>query len=94
MKRTSCLKTRCNQIEEAKPRPQICTTDDLIPSFNRLLRYYRKFYRREMYLEDVATRSGDPDDLIIGRTGRRGSYCRTQWEEEVLVANELSQADA
>lgn len=89
--------------------------DDLIPSFNRLLRYYRnheldipdliahafmrlwmdisadtsmlatvdkggalklllnrtnpqlyrKFYRREMYLEDIATRSGDPDDFII-----------------------------
>lgn len=89
--------------------------DDLIPSFNRLLRYYRnheldipdliahafmrlwmdlsaemsmlaavdkggalklllnrtnpqlyrKFYRREMYWEDIATRSGDPDDFII-----------------------------
>jgi hypothetical protein len=89
--------------------------EDLIPSFNRLLRYYhnheldipdliahafmrlwmdisadtpmlaavdkggalklllnrtnpqlyRKFYRREMYLEDIATRSGDPDDFII-----------------------------
>jgi hypothetical protein len=89
--------------------------DDLIPSFNRLLRYYRnheldipdliahafmrlwmdisadtsmlasvdkggalklllnranpqlyrKFYRREMYLEDIVTRSGDPDDFII-----------------------------
>jgi len=26
---------------------------------------YRKFYRREMYLEDIATRSGDPDDFII-----------------------------
>jgi hypothetical protein len=89
--------------------------DDLIPSFNRLLRYYRnheldipdliahafmrlwmdisadtsmlaavdkggalklllnrtnpqlyrKFYRREMYLEDIATRSGDTDDFII-----------------------------
>ncbi|MBK9748506.1 MAG: hypothetical protein IPO91_17265 [Chloroflexi bacterium] len=89
--------------------------DDLIPSFNRLLRYYRnheldipdliahafmrlwmdistdtsmlaavdkggalklllnrtnpqlyrKFYRREMYLEDIAARSGDPDDFII-----------------------------
>lgn len=89
--------------------------DDLIPSFNRLLRYYRnaeldipdliahafirswtdisantnllstvdkggalklllnrtnpqlyrKFYRHEMYLEDIATRSGDPDEFII-----------------------------
>ena len=89
--------------------------DDLTPSFNRLLRYYRnheldipdliahafmrlwmdisadtsmlaavdkggalklllnrtnpqlyrKFYRREMYLEDIAIRSGDPDDFII-----------------------------
>jgi hypothetical protein len=26
---------------------------------------YRKFYRREMYLEDIATRSGDLDDFII-----------------------------
>lgn len=89
--------------------------DDLMPSFNRLLRYYRnheldipdliahafmllwidisadtsmpatadkggalklllnrtnpqlyrKFYRLEMYLEDIATRSGDPDDVLI-----------------------------
>ncbi|MBL8166167.1 MAG: hypothetical protein JNJ61_29560 [Anaerolineae bacterium] len=89
--------------------------DDLIPSFNRLLRYYRnheldipdliahafmrlwidisadtsmlattdkggalklllnrtnpqlyrKFYRREMYLEDIATRSGEPDDFVV-----------------------------
>lgn len=29
------------------------------------LQLYRKFYRREMYLEDIATRSGDPDDFII-----------------------------
>ena len=26
---------------------------------------YRKFYRREMYLEDIATRSGDPDEFVI-----------------------------
>lgn len=89
--------------------------DDLIPSFNRLLRYYRnaeldipdliahafmrlwtdisantnllstvdkggalklllnrtnpqlyrKIYRREIYLEDIATHSGDPDEFII-----------------------------
>lgn len=89
--------------------------DELIPSFNRLLRYYRnaeldipdliahafmrlwidlsadtsllatvdkggalklllnrtnpqlyrKFYRHELYLEDLATRSGDPDEFMI-----------------------------
>src|SRR5690606_3853293 len=27
--------------------------------------HYRKFHRREMYLEDLATRSGDPDDFLI-----------------------------
>jgi hypothetical protein len=27
--------------------------------------HYKKFYRREMYLEDLATRSNDPDDFII-----------------------------
>jgi hypothetical protein len=27
--------------------------------------HYRKFYRREMYLEDLATRSGDPDEFVI-----------------------------
>lgn len=27
--------------------------------------HYKKFYRREMYLEELATRSGDPDDFII-----------------------------
>ncbi len=27
--------------------------------------HYKKFYRREMYLEDLATRSGDPDEFII-----------------------------
>ena len=33
--------------------------------------HYRKFYRREMYLEDLATRSGDPDEFIIdGYEGR------------------------
>jgi hypothetical protein len=33
--------------------------------------YYRKFYRREMYLEEMATRSGDPDEFIIhGYEGR------------------------
>jgi hypothetical protein len=33
--------------------------------------HYRKFYRREMYLEELATRSGDPDEFIIdGYEGR------------------------
>ncbi len=33
--------------------------------------HYRKFYRREMYLEDLATCSGDPDEFIIdGYEGR------------------------
>ncbi|MBZ0300244.1 MAG: hypothetical protein K8J31_10900 [Anaerolineae bacterium] len=27
--------------------------------------HYKKFYRREMYLEELATRSGDPDEFII-----------------------------
>lgn len=27
--------------------------------------HYKKFYRREMYLEELATRSGDLDDFII-----------------------------
>lgn len=27
--------------------------------------HYKKFYRREMYLEDLATRTGDPDEFII-----------------------------
>jgi hypothetical protein len=27
--------------------------------------HYKKFYRREMYLEDLATRSGDPDEFVI-----------------------------
>lgn len=34
--------------------------------------HYRKFYRREMYLEDLATRSGDPDEFIID--GYEGRY--------------------
>jgi hypothetical protein len=33
--------------------------------------HYQKFYRREMYLEELATRSGDPDEFIIeGYEGR------------------------
>lgn len=34
--------------------------------------HYKKFYRREMYLEDLATRSGDPDEFIID--GYEGRY--------------------
>jgi hypothetical protein len=34
--------------------------------------HYRKFYRREMYLEELATRSGDPDEFIID--GYEGRY--------------------
>jgi hypothetical protein len=36
--------------------------------------HYKKFYRREMYLEELATRSGDPDEFIID--GYEGAhYC-------------------
>ena len=34
--------------------------------------HYKKFYRREMYLEDLATRSGDPDEFII--EGYEGNF--------------------
>jgi hypothetical protein len=34
--------------------------------------HYRKFYRREMYLEEMATRSGNPDEFIID--GYEGRY--------------------
>jgi hypothetical protein len=27
--------------------------------------HYKKFYRRQMYLEELATRSGDSDEFII-----------------------------
>lgn len=31
---------------------------------------YRKWYRREMYYEEMATRSGDPDEFLIDGLGR------------------------
>ena len=36
--------------------------------------HYRKFFRREMYLEDLATRSGDPDEYLID--GYEGQFYR------------------
>ena len=34
--------------------------------------HYKKFYRREMYAEDLATRSGDPDEFLID--GHEGGF--------------------
>ncbi|MAS36108.1 MAG: hypothetical protein CL610_19030 [Anaerolineaceae bacterium] len=53
--------------------------------------HYRKFYRREMYLEDLATRSGDPDEFIID--GYEGGFYRdhARYAEAVDLRTDIEQ---
>lgn len=56
--------------EELSENPDLLTTMDQGGAIKRVLyrsgaAHYRKFYRREMYLEDLAARSGDPDEFMI-----------------------------
>lgn len=63
--------------EELSQQPDLLTTIDQGGAIKRVMyrsgvAHYRKFYRREMYLEDLATRSGDPDEFVID--GYEGGY--------------------
>lgn len=63
--------------EELSQQPDLLTTMDKGGAVKWVMyrsgvAHYRKFYRREMYLEDLATRSGDPDEFII--EGYEGGY--------------------
>lgn len=56
--------------EDLSQQPDLLTTMDKGGAIKRVmyrsgLSHYRKFHRREMYLEDLATRSGDPDEFLI-----------------------------
>jgi len=56
--------------EELSENPDLLTTMDKGGAvkwvmYRSGLSHYRKFHRREMYLEDLATRNGDPDEFII-----------------------------
>lgn len=56
--------------EDLSQQPDLLMTMDEGGAIKRVMyrsgmAHYRKFYRREMYLEDLATRSGDPDDFLI-----------------------------
>jgi hypothetical protein len=56
--------------EELSKTPDLLTTMDKGGATKWTMyrsgsQHYKKFYRREMYLEDLATRSGDPDEFVI-----------------------------
>ena len=63
--------------EDLSQQPDLLTTMDQGGAVKRVMyrsgmAHYRKFYHREMYLEDLATRSGDPDEFLID--GYEGGY--------------------
>jgi hypothetical protein len=53
--------------------------------------HYKKFYRREMYLEDLATRSGDPDDFIIDGHDHSHLIDHAQYAEAVDTRLDIEQ---
>lgn len=53
--------------------------------------HYKKFYRREMYLEDLATRSGDPDDFIIDGYDHSHIIDHAQYAEAVDIRLDIEQ---
>lgn len=54
--------------------------------------HYKKFYRREMYLEELATRSGDPDEFIIEGYDHRYLPDHAHYAEAVDVRIDIEQA--
>jgi hypothetical protein len=53
--------------------------------------HYKKFYRREMYLEDLATRSNDPDDFIIDGYDRGHLIDHARYAEAVDTRLDIEQ---
>jgi hypothetical protein len=53
--------------------------------------HYKKFYRREMYLEDLATRSGDPDDFLIDGHDHSHLIDHAQYAEAVDMRLDIEQ---
>lgn len=56
--------------EDLSREPDLLTSLDQGGAIKRVLYrcnspHYKKFYRRQMYLDDLATQSGDPDEFII-----------------------------
>ena len=56
--------------EDLSKQPDLLLTLDQGGAVKRVMyrsnsSHYKKFYRREMYLEELATRSGDPDEFLI-----------------------------
>ncbi|MEL6322298.1 MAG: hypothetical protein AAFQ57_16895 [Cyanobacteria bacterium J06626_14] len=54
--------------------------------------HYRKFYRREMYREDFATRSGYPDEFLIDGYGHRYQYGHADFAEAVDLRIDIERA--
>lgn len=54
--------------------------------------HYRKFYRREMYLEDLATRSGDPDEFIIDGYDHQHRIGHATYAEAIDLRIDIEQA--
>ena len=54
--------------------------------------HYRKFYRREMYLEDLATRSGDPDEFVIDGYDHQHRIGHATYAEAIDLRIDIEQA--
>src|SRR5690606_10472263 len=54
--------------------------------------HYKKFYRREMYLEELATRSGDPDEFIIDGFDHAHVVGHATYAEAVDLRLDIEQA--
>lgn len=56
------------------------------------IQHYRKFYRRAMYLEDLATRSGNPDDFLIDGHDHSHLVGHAQFAEAIDLRIDIEQA--
>lgn len=54
--------------------------------------HYRKFYRREMYREDLATQSGNPDEFMIDGYGKRVQYGHSHFAEAIDIRIDIERA--
>jgi hypothetical protein len=54
--------------------------------------HYRKFYRREMYLEDLAARSGHPEEFVIDGFDHSPTHSHAAYAEAVDLRLDIEQA--
>lgn len=83
--------------EELSQQPNLLATTDQGGAVKWVMyrsgsSHYKKFYRREMYLEDAATRSGDPDDFMIDGYDHQHLIDHAQYAEAVDLRIDIEQA--